>query len=560
MTGIDGRISPGCYCPNHDEYQSYLFEKYKTAAETNPAFIWVDDDARMSNHSPLKFTCFCDKCLEIFKEETGEEYTRSSLKKILNEGSIEKKLKYRSRWLQHNRNTMDRLMALIEQAIHGVDSTIIIGKMTGDRFYDGYDFDNYAKLLSGKNKTNVMWRPGGGFYTDKDMNSFTSKSHAVGRQSSILPDSVFSIQSEIECVPCQQLDKAARIVALEAATYIAAGCTGTTYSILPYYYAPLEQYEPLLAEIDRVRPFFNLMVKILGRSKITGVQTFWNKNTFITNNLNRDWLSSELGIPSSEIYEIGLPACYSNKHAEVTLLRKNNVFSLAKEDIKLLLSKSVYIDAETLQHLNTLGFDELTGFKLLWSNEGDITSFERYLKHPLNGKYAGFERRGYPPTQKSWSLKKTNDKAETLTNLYNFPRHDKGIGMGIFENKLGGRICVAGYKPFNMMGNTAKSWQMKSVFKWLTRNNIAGYVASFHKINLWIREPQNDNVAGAFIHPSYNVAKDVVLMLKTSKTKLKLYRIDCRETIISSSGQEEGYQKFIIPNIGPWEIRLVEVA
>jgi hypothetical protein len=101
---------------------------------------------------------------------------------------------------------------------------------------------------------------------------------------------------------------------------------------------------------------------------------------------------------------------------------------------------------------------------------------------------------------------------------------------------------------------------MKSVFKWLTRNNIAGYVASFHKINLWIREPQNDNVAGAFIHPSYNVAKDVVLMLKTSKTKLKLYGIDCRETIISSSGQEEGYQKFIIPNIGPWEIRLVEVA
>jgi hypothetical protein len=375
------------------------------------------------------------------------------------------------------------------------------------------------------------------------------------RQVSILPVSVFCIQSEIENIPCQRLGKAASIVVLEAASHIAAGCTGTTYSILPYYDEPLEAYESLFASLQHARPFFDLMVKTLGRSKITGVQTFWNKNTFVSGNIiGGDWFSSSEGIHGHELCDIGLPACYSNNHANITILQKDNIFALSKEEIKAVLSKPVYIDGETLQQLNRMGYQDLTGFEILTSNSGDC--LEKYLKHPLNGRYVERERRGYP-RKAAYALTKTDEKAEALSVLYDLSNRKMGIAMGIFENKLGGRICVAGHYPLNLMGNPSKSWQMKSVFRWLSRDNLSGYIASFQKINLWIREPQNGNISLALTNSFSDPAKDVILMLKTDKTKLKMYDMDCNVTAISSSGADGPYQKFVISYVNPWQIRLL---
>jgi len=555
MVGIDGKVSKGCYCPNNQNYQSYLIEKYRIASEANPDFIWIDDDVRMSNHEPLKYACFCDHCLQIFEQETGIKYTRESLKKAMNEGNMEEKLKNRKAWLQHNRNTLGRLCSLIEKSVHQVNPKISLGFMSGDRFYDGYDFDNYAKILEGPNQTPIMWRPGGGFYEDFNILELANKSHAIGRQVSVLPENVTLVQSEIENIPCQRLRKAANIVVLEVASHIAAGCTGATYSILPYYNEPSEGYEPLFASLQKARPFFDLMADKLGRSPVSGVQTFWNKDSFISFNATEgDWFNASAALPVNELYEIGLPAGYSTEHANVTILTKDNIWALSPEEIKALLSKSVYIDGEALLQLNQMGWQDYTGFAVVASNPGDC--LERYLEHPLNGKYAGNERRAYP-RKLSYAFKKTNDKAETLTILEDLSGHEIGIAMGIFENNLGGRVVIAGHCPLNMMGNPAKSWQIKSVFRWLSRDSLSGYVASFHRINLWIREPRENNISLALTNSSFDPALNVELMLRTGKTQLTLYDMQCNASIIHSSGTDGPYKKFIIPHIDPWQIRLL---
>ncbi len=557
MMGIDGTVSKGCYCPNDEAYQAYLIEKYKIASEANPDFIWIDDDVRMSNHEPLKYACFCDNCLRIFEKETGVKFTRERLWAAVNSGNIEEKLKNRRAWLQHNRNTLGRLCSLIEKSVHQVNPKISLGFMSGDRFYDGYDFDNYAKRLGGSNQSQVMWRPGGGFYEDINTAELANKSHAVGRQVSVLPGNVRNIQSEIENIPCQRLRKAANIVVLEVASHISAGCTGATYSILPYYDEPLEGYEPLLAALQHARPFFDLMVRHLGRSPITGVQTFWNKNSFTTFNATEgDWFNASAGIQRHELYEIGLPACYSNDHANITILTKDNVFALSEDEIKSLLSKSVYMDGEALQQLNKMGLQELTGFEVVDSNPGDC--LEKYLEHPLNGNYTGRERRAYPRLL-SYAFKKTNEKAEALTALYDLAGREIGIAMGVFQNKLGGRICVSGHCPFNIMGNPSKSWQIKSVFRWLSQDKLAGYVASFHRINLWIRESQNGKIALALTNSSFDPAKDITVLLRTEKKRVTFYDMECKATTLFSSATDGPYQKFTIPYIDPWQIRLLVI-
>lgn len=557
MTNIDGAICNGSFCPNDKHMQEYIRNIYQLTAQANPDYIWIDDDIRFG-HMPIGLGCFCDNCLNIFGKETGIKYTRESLKKEFNEGLSEEKLKIREAWLKHNRNTISHLFELIEKTVHEINPTMPLGFMTGDRFFEGYDFEHWANVLSGPNHAPVMWRPGGGYYEDSNTNGLVGKSHDIGRQVSVLPQEVVSIQSEIENFPYQRLKKAANSVVLEACSHIAAGCTGAAFNVLSMYDEPLDEYEPLVAKLQEARPFFDLLAKSLGRSPIIGIQTFWNKSSYITGNLQSgNWTSSGNPLTNHEFYGIGLPICYSSLNAPVTILGKDNIFALSNEEIKTLLSGGVYMDAEALQQLNNMGFGELTGFKVEGSENKD--RIEKFTDHPLNGEFAGRNRDNRQSFWNSpaYTLRKTNEQARTLASLIDYSGKEVSpCTTGIFENKLGGRICIAGYYPWTFMENLSKSSQMKAVFRWLSKDSLPGYIASFQKINLWIREPQNGKTALAFTNSSFDPAKNIVLMLKTDQKNIRLYDMNCKETVIRSSGQDGPYQKFIIPEVGSWQMRL----
>lgn len=500
MTNIDGQVCHGSFCPNNENMREYIRDIYQLTTQANPDYIWIDDDVRFG-HMPIGYGCFCDNCLNIFENETGIKYTGESLKKAFNEGQAEEKLKIREAWLKHNRNAISYLFELIEKTVHDINPTLPLGFMTGDRFFEGYDFENWAKVLSGPNHAQVIWRTGGGYYQDTNTNELVGKSHDIGRQVSVLPEEVVSIQSEIGNFPYQRLKKAARIVALEACSHIASGCTGAAFNVLTLYDEPLDEYEPLVAKLHESRQFFDLMAKTLGRSPISGIQTFWNKNSYITGLLaDGNWINSWNPLFSHEFYDIGLPICYSGKNAQVTILGKDNIFTLSKDEIRSLLSGGVYMDAEALRQLNEMGFGELTGFEVMGSETKD--RIEKFANHPLNGKFVGRE---HDNRQSFWNsaaytLKKTSENAQVLSSLIDYTgKQVSDCTMGIFENKLGGRICVAGYYPWNFMGNLSKSSQAKSVFRWLSKDTLPGYIASFQKINLWIREPQNGRIALALL-------------------------------------------------------------
>ncbi len=558
MTNIDGKVCLGSFCPNDSNYQEYIKSIYRMVAEAYPDYIWIDDDVRFG-HMPIGNGCFCDKCLEIFARETGFRYTRESLKKAFDEGLPGDKLNIRKAWLQHNRNTISNLFRLIEKTVHDLNPAMPLGFMTGERFFEGYDFDTWAGILAGPDQTPVMWRPGGGYYTDLHTQELSGKSNEIGRQVSLLPENVVSIQSEIENFPYQRLKKAANITVLEACSHIGAGCTGTAFNVLSGYDEPLDEFEPLVARIKDMRPFFDLLARNLGRSPCTGIQTFWNKESYSTVNLEKgNWTESGSPVVSHEFGDIGLPTCYSGKNAVVTLLGKNNVYALQKEEIRKLLSGGVYLDAGALQQLNDMGFGDMTGFEVTGQESRD--RIEKFTNHPLNGSFAGRERDNRQSFWKSpaYSFRKTDKNAEILSALTDYSGAEvSSCTSGIFINKLGGRICVAGYYPWTFMENLSKSSQMKSVFRWLSNDQLPAYVASFHKINLWVREPRNGRTALAFTNSSFDPGKEVVLMIRTEKESIRIYDMECRESMVRSSGKDGPYQKFVLPEVNPWQMRLV---
>lgn len=560
ITDIDGNVCLGSFCPNDENMREYIKQLYHITASADPDYIWIDDDVRLLGHMPIRCGCFCDNCLEIFEKESGIRHIRESLKVAFNDGSTEAKLEVRRAWLQHNRDTISRLFRLIEKAAHEIKPGLPLGFMTGDRFFEGYDFDKWAEVLSGPNGAEVMWRPGGGTYTDVSLDAIAHKAHAMGRQTDMLPEDVISIQSELESFTYERLKKSAHATALEAASYIAGGCTGTAFNVLSMYDEPIDEYEPLVVKLKQARPFLDLLAQNIGRSKPIGAYTGWGKDSFAARNIaGGNWFqgSDSATNHADEILTTGIPAAYSPSCAPVTVLSGDSPVALKDEEILKILSSGVYMDAPALSCLNEMGYGEHTGFIVERIIDQDCT--EQLTANPLNGEFAGRHRNCRQSFWKSpaHTLTRCNGKSEILASIVDYTYQEIApCCMGTFENQLGGRICVAGYYPWTNLQNLSKSSQIKSIMRWLSRDTLPAYIASYHRVNLWFREPEKGKYAIALTNSYLDSAKSLTLALLTDRKEISVFDMNCSETKIQVSGTDGPYSLFVLPEVEPWSMRL----
>jgi hypothetical protein len=565
VTDIGGGVCRGSFCPNDPNLQQYVTQIYQYVAAANPDYIWVDDDVRLMGHMPLGLTCFCDHCLAAFEKESGTNYTRASLRAAFTTGSPKEALALRKAWLAHNRATITRLLTLIERTVHAEKPGMPLGFMTGDRFFEGYDFDRWAEALAGPQNSPVYWRPGGGFYEDSSPSGMVGKSHDIGRQIAFLPQSVVSIQSEIENFPYQRLKKAAHITAVEAASHIGAGCSGAAFNVLSGNDEPLDEFEPLVARLQQTRGFYDVMARHLGRARPVGLFTAWNKDQAAAGDLiqNPWWAVGHLG-QGSQILEAGLPAAYHSQAAAVTLLFPQSVAAMSPVEIRQALAGGVYTDVETLNLLNQLGFQELTGMSA--EQPHPVDCIEEFTSHPLNGPFMNRQRdcrqsfyrvSGYV----GYVLKKHDPQVETLSRIVDYGGNELSpCSMAIFENKLGGRICVSGYYPWDHLHSLSKNSQMKAVMRWLSRDRLPAYVASYHKVNLWAREPNSGQTAVALLNASFDLATGLDLAIATSADEAHVFDMHAKEHVIRASSADGPYRRFVLPAVEPWTMRLVVVG
>ena len=555
MTTLDGRVSRGSFCPNDERVREYVRELYRIITGTDPDYIWIDDDVRVW-HWPMDAEgCYCDNCLSLFSEECGTTYTRERLKAALGAESEEDRLKVKRAWLQHNRDTISRLFTLIERTVHGLKPDLPIGFMTGDRFAEGYDFDVWADVLSGPERASVLWRPGGGYYREADPRDMTQKSLSVARQVALLPECVRSIQPEIERLPGNRFGSSDRMMSTQAALYMAAGGTGAAFDSLLDDEDPPELAFPLLTKIQALRPFYDRIVRTMGRGKPMGIFDFWDKDSAAVGGL----------VPSHDMFGVGLPATYDREGAVVTLLSGDGILAWQDDEERIvqLLSDGVYMDAEALCRLNRMGYAELTGFAV--DRFLAVDCIERYTDHPLNMGIAGRLRDARQSfldvTCPAAVLTPTQPGAEALCGVIDYtPKDVAPCCTGVFENKLGGRVCVAGYYPWTLLHFFAKLDQIKSIMRWLSRDALPAYVASPHRAHIWVRPGVGGGLAIAVINAHFDPADELVLAIRTDQDSVRLYDMDDNESDLSCRTVDGPYRQFVVQQLGDWEMRLVVAA
>jgi hypothetical protein len=561
MTDPNGNVCRGSFCPNDPRLQDYARTVYGALASARPDYIWIDDDVRLFGHGPIAATCFCDTCIRLFSERAGQPFTRDGLREALGGGAFPARLALRRAWLQHNRDTLSRLFTLIESTVHAAAPGLPLGFMTGDRFYEGYDFDGWAAVLAGPAKAPVRWRPGGGAYREDKLDDFVDKAHAMGRQVALLPASVQCIQSEVESFPYQRLKKSVHATAMEAAAYIAAGCTGTAFNVLSMYDEPLDEYAPLVAGLKAARPFLDRLAHHVGRTPPAGVHSGWCKDTYAASNPEGPWFAGP-GAPGHcfEIWATGLPAAYRADHAPVTAWSGDAVLALSEAEIRAALARGVLMDAPALERLNAMGFGEFTGFAV--ENTVHIDCIEEMTDHPLNGAFAGRRRNGRQSFYKSPAhfLRPTAAGARAISRCVDYTYTEVApCCMGVFENPLGGRVCVAGYYPWEQLQNLSKASQLKSVLRWLSKDTLPAYVASFHRVNVWAREIGPRRYAIVLLNAYLDPAEGLEIAVRTDQKKLECYDQTCARTAVAASGQDGPYTRFVLPTLPPWGMALLVV-
>ncbi|MCL2815112.1 MAG: hypothetical protein FWD23_10980, partial [Oscillospiraceae bacterium] len=229
--------------------------------------------------------------------------------------------------------------------------------------------------------------------------------------------------------------------------------------------------------------------------------------------------------------------------------------------IEKLLSGGVYMDASALNNLNKLGYGELTGFET-----GEFLlkdCIEVFAPHRFNeGIQAGAERNAYQAFNPGDAviINPTNSKCEILSHMKDYNGNTKSeCSWGIFENQLGGRICIAGYYPWTFIQSLPKAKQIGNLFRYLSKNTLPSMSDSYCRLHNWTRRLKNGGAAAALINGSLETLQDTVILLKTESKNCVVYDMRCEKTACRFIPERSkyGYKAFGIPVIQPWQMVLV---
>ena len=559
MTGEKGDVCRGVYCMNDESFiREYVRPVYAVLAESHPDFIWIDDDIRYM-HMPIGNGCFCNNCIKKFNRENSTSYTREELVSALNFGGIP----IRRAWLAHNSQTIVNLFKLIAKTVRGIDESIVLGFMTGERYVEGFAFREFADALSENGKYPIMWRPGGGAYTDYCFDDIVLKAEQAGRQNAHLPQNAVWRQYELETFPYQLLKKSPESTALEAAWCMTSGCTGAAFNMVPSESnEPLWVIEDHLKKINELSPFYRLLADKIGGRQPSGICPAWYTDSQLAvpqGEFTQGWGGMYADF-AREFFDFGLPQAHLHGNSSVILMKGGCVSHRSDDEIRSLLSKGIYSDAEGIEVLNGRGFGSETGFCI--EKELPTDTREEHVPHFLNVGIEGGIRNCRQAFNfgESFGLAPTGDRAEALSLLTDYHGNTLSrVGHGIFENGLGGRISVGGYYPFTWVSDCYKTAQLKRLMVYLSKNTLPSYVETYCRI----RNHSfvcSDGVTVTLLNPTYRFLEKVVVAVRTEKDTAVCYGMDCSETLLQSEKREEtpNYRFFTVVGLKPYEMAIIE--
>lgn len=165
MVDLNGTVADYAFCWRGENFRKYTVKELEYYAKVQPDTFWVDDDLRAYNHAPVDYGCFCDNCIASYNEMYGHTFTREELANEIHYGDT----KIREEYIEFIRDGLYDFTALITKVlIEGSPDSKMGYQSCRCNNYTGLDQNYYLEPMYKFSEKPPKYRPGGGFYNDKN--------------------------------------------------------------------------------------------------------------------------------------------------------------------------------------------------------------------------------------------------------------------------------------------------------------------------------------------------------------------------------------------------------
>ena len=388
---LDGNKAQDMACPADPTWRKYLANTYAQYASIHPRRLWLEDDFRHYNHSPLKLMCFCNYHMQLYNEKLGKKETRAEfVKKMLQPG---KPTKERQVYLDQARQEMIETEHIIEQAVHKVSPETDLAQMTSYPDWhalEGRDWDNLFKAQAGKGHPKVA-RPHLPAYNEVAPLQYGRYFEEYTRITAAFLGEDAELYPELESYMYSPLVKSTAFTAFQIITSALIGSQGILLNLFDmmgngindswHYAEMLAQIKPFVNQLLENRlPIDHLRgIKVLvDQDSSYYLQTKTGKNVEELLPHEKNWASllgafgfattilpiSKKTSLKNEVVAISGQLLRNLTNAQVTELVKNNFVLLDGESVQVLLDRKL----------------------------GNLLHIEKAEWHPVRSNYQVFEQ------------------------------------------------------------------------------------------------------------------------------------------------------------------------
>jgi hypothetical protein len=455
MTDWHGKTADVTVCPLCSKWREYLIDLWRFfIAETAPDSVWIEDDFRLTNHSPLFFGgCFCDKHMELYRKELGikdgaEVSPAEFARAILSKGEPSKE---RRAYLSVSRRVMNETAAAISSALPADTN---LGLMTSSP---------QVYMIEGRRQKELFEALGGGrpfvfdriyltAYTQCAPQKYGWNFNTISMLSAFfsgIESGKVKILPEIENFPHSPYAKSAEFTRFQIETCAALGSEGVTLSIFDFSGSGVREDWNYRKMLKRIKPYMNgTRAARLEERERAGVAVLVDENAVFN-------IRTTSGESPWELYSFdswwagylslsGIAYRYcaeTSPSGQTVAVSGQYLRNRTKKEIESLFLKNfVLLDGSAVECLVDMGLGGLAGIKEyeLLEDNGGIICYEvcepGYGPQGMRG--ARVSAQGFGAFCKIEYA--DNVKKETCTSQYGYDGKRKADGITVIDD----RVCI----------------------------------------------------------------------------------------------------------------------
>lgn len=336
------------HCPRQTAFLDYMSELYATYAELcQPRVSWIDDDLRVTYHTPARMLCFCDTCIGEFNKEYGGEWTREGLVAALdaNEGGGV----LRKQWVEFSQQSLALVAEAVAKGVHQVspDSKVGIQQVNFHReLLEGRDWNKSYAAIERVTGLDATSRPGNGFYDDDNPYGMINKAYDMARQIRRMSPSVKEIVAEVEGYRHYATGKSPQGLCTESMLYLAMGVTQLSYAIICSASEPMEWYaDNYFKFLSRWRPMYEEYAAFNRGTEPGGANPYVSPEHITIDAPGWGWITTGAGDVATNLCTLGVPLCPDGNHPSVLLIDGPAASGIPDDEaLRLLASGNIVFD------------------------------------------------------------------------------------------------------------------------------------------------------------------------------------------------------------------------